>query len=128
MRYYELDTNGKVIGSYAVPQPGLNLVLLDEPPSEFYYWDGAAWVYDLLLGKAAKLAQIRSDASAIITAKYPLWYQTNVANGVYSEAIGATMKAGIAAVITESNRCEDLVDAATTVEEIAAATPNWPAL
>lgn len=127
MRYYDLD-NGKVKGSYAVPQPGLNLVLLEEPPSEFYYWEGSVWVYDLPSGKVKRLIEIRSAAAAVILNKYPVWYQTNVATGIYPEAIGDAMKAGIASVIAESNRCEDLVDAATSEAEVSAVTPNWPAL
>jgi len=78
--------------------------------------------------KADKLAEIRADAKAVIEAKYPVWYQANVANGIYSTVIGDTMKAGITSVITESNRCEDLVDAATTEAEINAVTPVWPVL
>ncbi len=78
--------------------------------------------------KSDKLTKIREDAKTIIESKYPTWYQANVANGIYSEAIGDTMKAGIALVIAESNRCEDLVDSATTEAQINAVTPNWPVL
>ena len=78
--------------------------------------------------KSEKLASIRANAKRIIEKKYPLWFQANVSNGIYSDAVGDTMKAGIVSVITESNRCEDLVDAATTVEQINAVTPNWPVL
>jgi len=96
--------------------------------AKHYKWNGSAWIYDLPEGKGAKLAKIRTEAETVILAKYPVWYQANVANGIYSESIGNTMKAGITSVIMESNRCEDLVDAATTVEQINAVTPNWPVL
>jgi len=46
MRYYDLDINGKVKGSYAVPQPKKTLVLLEEAPNEESKWDGSAWVPD----------------------------------------------------------------------------------
>lgn len=78
--------------------------------------------------KIIKTGMIRTDAQRYILDKYPTWYQDNVANGIYSEAIGDIMRAGIASVIAESNHCEDLVDAALTIEEVQAVTPNWPAL
>ncbi len=34
MRYYDLDINGKVKGSYAIPQPGKVLHLLEDAPNE----------------------------------------------------------------------------------------------
>jgi len=78
--------------------------------------------------KSGKMASIRADASAVILTKYPVWYQVNVANGIYSAAIGDVMKAEITSVITESNRCEDLVDVATTEAKVNAVTPVWPVL
>jgi len=35
MRYYDLDENGKIKGSYAIPQPGINLILLDDAPENY---------------------------------------------------------------------------------------------
>lgn len=125
-RFYDLDVMGRVRGSYANSQEGLDLVLLEEQPNDKYYWNGTVWIYDLDKGKTEKLSKIRTDAKMIIEAKYPIWYQTNVANAVYSEAVGIIMKTAIASIITESNRCEDLVDASTTEVEVDAVTPNWP--
>ena len=93
-----------------------------------YIKDGKEWVFDLKAAKDAALSRIRRAASAVITAKYPSWYQSNVALGIYDAAVGDSMVASIAAVIVESNRCEDLIDVATTEEEINAVTPAWPVL
>lgn len=65
---------------------------------------------------------IRAHAAAIILAKYPLWVQINYANGVYPSADADVMKAAIASVIAESNRCEYIIAAGGTP------TPNWPVL
>ena len=49
MRYYDLDTNGKVKGSYAVPQPGKTLHLLEDAPDEESQRDGVpgtVWMPD----------------------------------------------------------------------------------
>lgn len=96
--------------------------------TKHYKWSGTAWLYDLVAGKAAALAAIRRSAMAVIEAKYPQWYQSNVANGIYSAEIGDAMRAGIAAVIVESNRCEDMIDAATSEAAVNAVTPQWPKL
>ena len=45
-RYYELDGTGKVIGSYATPQPELDLELLPDAPNDESMWNGFAWVPD----------------------------------------------------------------------------------
>jgi hypothetical protein len=58
---------------------------------------------------AQQIEAINREAQQIILAAYPLWYQTNCANGVYPVAVADAMKAGIASVIAESNRCSDLV-------------------
>ncbi len=74
MRYYDLDINGKVKGSYATPQPGKVLHLLDDAPNGESKRNtpipGAAWVpdqekIDTRLAKEAKIA-------ASITAKATL--------------------------------------------------------
>jgi hypothetical protein len=55
MRYYDLSKEGKVRGSYAVPQPDKELTLLDDAPNSESMWDGKAWVpdHDKLTTKAA---------------------------------------------------------------------------
>lgn len=46
MRYYDLDTNGKVKGSYAVPQPDLTLVPLEGAPGNESMYVGGEWIPD----------------------------------------------------------------------------------
>lgn len=53
MRYYDLTKEGKVMGSYAVPQPGLErdgvpveLTLLGDAPNDETKWDGKNWIPD----------------------------------------------------------------------------------
>jgi len=76
--------------------------------------------------KVARKVAIRREAQTGILADYPLWMQANVANGIYGAGIGDPMKAHIANVITESNTCEDAVDAAITLAAIRAIKPTWP--
>ena len=45
MRYYKLK-DGKVLGSFAVPQPDMELTLLEDAPNDESMWDGKAWVAD----------------------------------------------------------------------------------
>lgn len=61
-------------------------------------------------GYLASLMDVVRDAAQrhILTA-YPLWYQTNVALGIYGQPIADKMRDDIVAVITESNRCEQLI-------------------
>src|SRR5574343_356860 len=76
-RYYEL-LNGKVKGSYTVPQPDKELELLDEAPDDESMWDGAKWIPDpdivaaeQAAAEAAAKAQAELDAkiAAIADAK-----------------------------------------------------------
>jgi hypothetical protein len=76
--------------------------------------------------RSEKLASIRADAQAHILSAYPLWVQTNIAMGIYPADVGDPAKTWIASVITESNRCEALVNAAATLADIVAVTPIWP--
>jgi hypothetical protein len=78
--------------------------------------------------RQCKLEEVRAGAKEQIEiiAGYPQWYQNNVANGLYPSATGDAMTAYIASVITESNRCEDLVTDAETLDEALAVTPDWP--
>ena len=45
-RYYDLDKDGKVSGSFANPQENMNLVLLEECPFQYGIWDGKKWKED----------------------------------------------------------------------------------
>ena len=75
-----------------------------------------------------KLEDVRVGAANQIevVAGYPQWFQNNVANGIYPSDIGDTMKTYIASVIVESNRCEDLIEAAETLDAALEIQPNWP--
>ena len=75
--------------------------------------------------KVARNIAIRAEAQGIITADYPLWFQSNVALGVYDSTVGDPMKAAIAAIIVASNTAEDAVEACTTLAEIRAVVPVW---
>ena len=77
---------------------------------------------------AFKLNRIRAEASRQIeeVAGYPQWFQNNVANGIYPSAVGDAMKAYIANVITESNRCEDLIMSDKNINEALEVIPAWP--
>ena len=66
MRYYYLK-EGKVLGSYAVPQPGIELTLLQDAPNDESMWDGKAWVPDP--DKVAAREAIEAKAQAITDAK-----------------------------------------------------------
>ena len=78
--------------------------------------------------RTRKLESVRQGAAdrIEIDAGYPAWFQTNVANGIYPA--NSTMTDFIAAVITESNRCEDLITAAATIDIALEVSPSWPAL
>ena len=71
MRYYDLK-DGKVQGSYAVPQPDMELTLLEEAPNEESKWDGEKWVADAekvaaKAAEAAKVIAVREAKTAIST-------------------------------------------------------------
>ena len=89
MRYYDLDTNGKVKGSYAVPQPEKTLHLLEDAPNEESQRDGVpgnVWVADAgkVNARLAEEARIAAKKQAIID-NLPSWAQvdqavTNISN------------------------------------------------
>jgi hypothetical protein len=74
MRYYDLDINGKVKGSYAVLQPGKNLVLLEDAPDDESRYDGSTWVADTdkVNARLAEEARIAAKAQALI-GNLPSW-------------------------------------------------------
>ena len=82
----------------------------------------AEMVTRIAAAKVARKVAIRTEAQNIILAAYPLWYQANVANGIYPDAGTVT---AIAAYIVISNTNEDLVDACETLLEIRATVPEW---
>jgi hypothetical protein len=52
---------------------------------------------------------VRAECQRHILATYPIWYQSNVALGIYGTPVADKLRNDIAAVITESNRCEQLI-------------------
>jgi hypothetical protein len=65
-RYYDLDANGKVKGSYANLQKGLTLYLLDESPDNMSMRDGVPgsnWIADQEAVDAASLASLKKSAT-----------------------------------------------------------------
>jgi len=70
-RYYQLNETGKVLGSYAVPQPDMELTSLEDAPNDESMWDGKAWVADpdKVSAKAAEEAKVLAvqDAKASIS-------------------------------------------------------------
>ena len=71
-RYYQLNETGKVLGSYAVPQPDMELTLLEEAPDDESMWDGKAWVADAekmtaKQAEAAKVLAVEEAKAAIST-------------------------------------------------------------
>lgn len=76
--------------------------------------------------KAEKLFHIRDDSRIAIYNKYPIWMQANAANGIYSEDDSAPMLAYISNMVAESNRCEALINSATSVKKVRDVTPEWP--
>lgn len=71
-RFYKLNGTGQVLGSFAVPQPNMELLLLEEAPDDESMWDGKAWVPDpdIVAAKAAveaKALEITAAKEAIRT-------------------------------------------------------------
>jgi len=90
MRYYDLDINGKVKGSYAVPQPGKELILLEDAPADESKRDGVpgtAWIPDQDIIDA-RLA-IDAKAQEIID-NLPAWQR--VSDAIDSATTIAAMK------------------------------------
>ena len=83
MRYYDLDTNGKVKGSYAVPQSGKVLHLLEDAPDDESKRDGvpgSAWVPDQEKIDARLAEEARKAAKAqVFIDNLPSWAQVEAA-------------------------------------------------
>jgi hypothetical protein len=75
-----------------------------------------------------KIKFIRRKAQEHILAEYPSWVQDDVALGIYGSDVGDPLKEFISATMTESNRVEDLIDAAETSAEVRAITYEWPGI
>ena len=80
----------------------------------------------LAQAQVAKADSIREQAQTVILGQYPLWMQSNCSLGIYASAVSDPIKAHIANIITESNTCEDAIEAAETVDAVRAVSPTWP--
>lgn len=78
--------------------------------------------------QAEKKAEINAQAGSINFAKYPIWVQTNCANGIYPTAFTDQMKADITSVIAASNIATDEVMAAVDEAGVSAVIPIWPVI
>lgn len=78
--------------------------------------------------KLDRLNYIRTKAQNYILSVYPLWYQSNVANGIYPVLVAEKVKSDIASVIVASNIAEDSVSIATTIDEVNAMEPVFPVI
>lgn len=78
--------------------------------------------------KVDKISEINAQAQSIILARYPLWVQSNCANGIYPAAFATQMKADIAAVITASNTATDAVTAAINEAGVNSVIAVWPVI
>lgn len=78
--------------------------------------------------QAQRIASINSEAQTRIIAKYPLWGQSNCANGIYPAAYATQMRADIEAVISASNTATDAITAATDEAGVNSVTVVWPVI
>jgi len=78
--------------------------------------------------KGRALLQVRGDAQAHITARWPLWAQLNADAGIYSVEDKDQKDKDVAATIAESDRVEAEIDAAADQSDIdlALASINFP--
>ena len=76
MRYYKLNGNGQILGSYAIPLPDQELVLLATAPDDESKWDGRAWVPDTkkIAIREAEEARVAAKAQALIN-NLPTWQE-----------------------------------------------------
>lgn len=86
--------------------PALRKVLLADPNGTATFADITA-SFPLYL--STLMSVVRMECQRHILATYPVWYQSNVALGIYGQPIADKLRDDIAAVITESNRCEQLI-------------------
>jgi hypothetical protein len=95
MRYYELDANGKIIGSYAVLQPNKNLVLLESPEDEnLSTYDGSKWIFDLTTAKEYKVEELKSMMRINLATRIGD-YGDNISDLTKAVVMGECIRAGI---------------------------------
>ena len=125
--------NGVVINSTntdtLVHPDGLTMVYSDTAAKGWTYSEGvlSAPIKDLYIEKSAKQTANKAACTAFILQHYPEPIQRSAALGVYPSEISAAMTDHIVDIIAEENRVFDLLEAATTIEELnAVENPTWP--
>lgn len=80
--------------------------------------------------KTRHIESVRTLAREYIESVWPIWRQVNADAGIYPAEVKTTKDSDIVSVITESNRVEDLISDATSVDGVDAAfaSINWPAI
>ena len=151
MKLIEIDAGGIILRTQDYPDDftlangvltsAIGLVI----PGTWYPHPAGAqdgWRYDVATGTASKvypslpeyqqaaLVNVRAMVAQHIEADWPLWRQINADAGIYPVEVKAQKDADIAACIGESNRVEDLIDAATDTAGVdaAVASLNLPTL
>ena len=81
---------------------------------------------ELPAAKAATIAANRIECSRRIFERYPAGRQLSALAGLYDSANVAAMTDWIAANIAAENAAADLIEAATTVQQVEAVTVAWP--
>ena len=81
---------------------------------------------DLAEAIPTKQTLIKAQCTAHILAAYPDTIQRSAALGIYASFTIDDMTAFISGCISEENRCFDVLEAATTLEEVEAVTPTFP--
>jgi len=124
--------------SYLYPSADAATDYRIESPGVIVYWDADALGpqptaqaiadAELPAAKAKKLADIRSEANALIVSKWPIWRQINAVADIYPQATRDEMEADIVSVVEASNAAESAVTAAESVADVGAVTATWPTL
>ncbi|MBU0598732.1 hypothetical protein KKF61_07170 [Patescibacteria group bacterium] len=78
--------------------------------------------------KIKRQNEIKAETKAYILSIYPLEKQVSASLGIYPASYVTPMSSFIASCIEEENRCFDAVEAATTIAEIDAVIPVFPAV
>ncbi len=83
MRFYDLDINGKIKGSYAVPQPGRTLYPIKDAPDHESKRDGVpgtAWVpdMDIVNARLVEAARIAAKKQSLAD-NLPSWATVDAA-------------------------------------------------
>lgn len=83
---------------------------------------------DELLSIEKVRAQTHSKAvcEEYILKRYPLTVQSSMSLGVYPADQKDTMVNFIASCVDEENRVFDLIESASTLEEVQSVIPSWP--